>query len=87
MKIFPGILCRVIGGALHPSPNLGKIVEVIKYQGEHSLHGPIWNCKFANSDGISEYGATGNVMDFAEDWLKPIDGEKQKGTNIDAFSI
>lgn len=87
MKVAPGVLCRVVGGVLHPSPNLGKIVEVIAYQGEHSLHGPIWSCKFANSEGISEYGVMGSIMDFAEDWLKPINGEKQKGTKINAFSI
>lgn len=85
-KILPGMLCEVIAGALHPSPNLGKIVTVIKYQGEHTLHGPIWQCSLPSS-GITEYGAVGSIMDFAEDWLKPIQGEKLKESKIDAFSI
>lgn len=74
MKIEPGVLCKVISGALMPSPNLNKIVTVIEYQGEHTLHGPVWKCSIDN--GITEYGVVGNSMDFAEDWLEPIGKSK-----------
>lgn len=87
MKVAPGVLCEIVGGALHPSPNLGKIVEVIKYQGEHTLHGPIWQCKFPDSNGITEYGVVANLMDFAEDWLKPIPKQTKENVEIDSISV
>lgn len=72
MKIKSGILAEVVGGSMHPSPNLGAIVEVGPYQGEHSLHGPIWRCMSADGELVSEYGVVAIALDFAEDWLKPI---------------
>lgn len=68
--IKPGILCRVIGGALHPSPNLGKIVTVSTYQGEHTLWGDVWRC--TGEDLVSEYGVKAIALDFAADWLEPL---------------
>ena len=78
MKIKPGILAEVVGGAIHPSPNLGVIVEVGTYQGEHSLHGTIWRCLAKEGQLVSEYGVVAIALDFAEDWLRPIPGEKEQ---------
>lgn len=72
--IKPGIKAKIIGGALAPSPNLGKIVDVVTYQGEHTLWGPIWRC--SGSDLVSEYGVKAIALDFAEDWLEPLRDDK-----------
>lgn len=76
MKVQSGILAEVIGGSLYPSPNLGVIVEVGPYQGEHSLHGPIWRCMASKGQLVSDMGVTAIALDFAEDWLKPIPGSE-----------
>lgn len=73
-EVKQGVLCEVVGGALHPPVNAGKIVKVASYQGEHSLHGPIWRC---SGDGlVTEYGVKAIAMDFAEDWLRPLPDEE-----------
>lgn len=85
MKVEKGVLCVIIGGAIHPSPNLGKYVTVDEYRGEHSLHGPIWSC--IGMGLITEYGVIGSRMDFAEDWLKPIKPESLKRNIEDEISV
>jgi hypothetical protein len=85
MRCKPGDLCEVIGGAfsLH---NLGKIVEVIRWEGDHSKFGIIWHCKSSKPDLITEYGAVGNQADFADDWLRPIPKEKSPAANDERFN-
>lgn len=72
MKLHPGILCRVVGGAIPGGLNVGKVVRVASLQGEHSEYGRIWRCTSTGIELISEYGAVGISADFAEDWLEPI---------------
>lgn len=86
MSIKPGVLCKVISGVLHPSPNLNKIVEVVEYLGEHSLYGSIWKCK-AKHNLITEYGVVSDSMDFAEIWLKPIPPETLHKEVLDEASV
>lgn len=81
MKVSPGVLCEVVGGLLgEKSPNLGLIVRVTKFVGEHELLGPIW-------EASSEYGERPDFsvvhrpiipghQDYAEDWLRPIPPER-----------
>jgi hypothetical protein len=81
--IGAGDLCRVISGlAGEWSPNIGLIVTVKEYRGEHSLHGPIWRCKAE----YAELGQPGiNVppgdVDFAQSWLKKIPPTTNPGIN------
>lgn len=83
MALKNGTLCEVVGGVLHPSPNLGVIVEVTAYAGEHSFYGPIYRCKGHGKDLVSEWGVVAITMDFAEDWLKPLpDNEESKSNSI-----
>lgn len=70
MKIYAGVLCKVIGGT--DGLNLGKVVRVASLQGEHSKLGRIWRCTAEGGDLITEYGAVGSTADFAQDWLEPI---------------
>lgn len=70
MKIYAGVLCRVIGGT--DNLNLGKIVRVASNQGEHSTLGRIWRCTVVEGTLITEYGGVGTVADFAQDWLEPL---------------
>ena len=71
MKIKLGMLCRVIGGT--DNLNVGKIVKVTSFEGEHSQLGNIWRCTTRGKHLVTEYGAVGLSADFAEDWLEPID--------------
>lgn len=73
--IKAGDLAEVIDGLLgKASPNLGLIVKVLAFQGEHFLHGRIWRCS-------AEYGVRGQdgsnvppgVLDFAQSWLRKIE--------------
>lgn len=71
MRCKVGDIAEVIGGALGLQ-NLGKIVEVCSYQGEHSQYGAIWRCRSLEGALITEYGAVGLSADFADDWLRPF---------------
>jgi len=73
--IKAGDLCRVISGLLgNDSPNIGLIVEVLAYVGDHSEHGRIWRCH-------AQYGEAGQpgvnvppgALDFAQSWLRKIE--------------
>lgn len=69
--IKAGDVCEVVSGAFEEKgPNVGKQVTVISLRGEHSLYGRIWQC--SGPDLITEFGAVGNVADFAANWLRKI---------------
>lgn len=56
--------------------NVGKIVEVCSYQGEHSKYGPIWRVRIVKgSQLVSEYGGVGITCDCADAWLEPLPPE------------
>lgn len=76
MKIYSGVLCKVIGGT--DGLNIGKTVRVSSLQGEHSKLGRIWRCAAVDTSLITEYGAVGIAADFAQDWLEPIPPETAK---------
>jgi hypothetical protein len=70
MRIYTGVLCRVIGGT--DNLNIGKIVRVASLQGEHSVYGRIWRCTTEGELLVTEFGAIGISADFAQDWLEPL---------------
>ena len=79
--IKAGDLCEVIDGLLgKASPNLGLIVKVLAYVGDHSKFGRIWRCE-------AEYAELGQLgvnippgsVDFAQSWLRKIEPPKNKG--------
>jgi hypothetical protein len=57
--------------------SVGKIVQVVKYIGEHSQYGPIWRCR-GKDQLVTEYGAVGQTADFADSWLRPIRPDNTK---------
>jgi hypothetical protein len=71
--IKAGDRCEVIDGMLgKDSPNLGLIVIVLSYVGDHSKFGRIWRCE-------AEYAVLGQVgeappgtADFAQSWLRKL---------------
>lgn len=73
--IKKGDLCEVINGMLGAaSPNIGLIVEVLSFRGEHSQHGRIWRCKAAYAElGQPGVNVPPGEADFAQDWLKKIE--------------
>lgn len=73
--IQAGDLCEVIDGLLgQASPNIGLIVTVVSFVGEHSQHGRIWRCKAEYAElGQPGVGAPPGHADFAQAWLKKIE--------------
>ena len=73
--IKAGDLAEVISGMNgSKSPNIGLIVRVLAYRGDHSQHGRIWRCEAE----YAELGQPGvdrppGTADFAQDWLKKIE--------------
>ena len=79
--IKSGDLAEVISGALGlNSPNVGLIVRVQSFAGEHSLHGRIWLCEAEYAElaqaGINTPPGTAH---FAQSWLKKIEPPKVGG--------
>ena len=72
--IKTGDRCEVVEGVFgKDSPNLGKIVTVISYEGDHSVHGRIWMCR---GKGLAtEYGGVGEQTSFAQSWLRKLPPE------------
>lgn len=56
------------------SPNIGLIVKVLSFRGEHSLYGRIWRCDAQyvelGQPGVNVPPGSG---DFAQIWLKKIE--------------
>lgn len=66
-----GDLAIVIEGALgEKSPNVGKIVQVRSFRGDHMLYGKIWRCSGTGLVGID--GTTKDELDFPATWLRKI---------------
>lgn len=75
--IKKGDQAKIIAGALgDKGPNIGKTVTVGFWQGEHSVFGNIW--KVHGSNLITEFGATGDELDCAAQWLQKIEPPKVK---------
>ena len=60
------IIKRSIEGAA-----VGKIVQCISYDGDHSQYGPMWKVR-AKEDLVTEYGGVGKEVHMPDDWLEPI---------------
>jgi hypothetical protein len=66
---------------------VGRKVRVISLQGQHSKLGNIWRCQSLDGQLVSEYGATGETMDFSASWLQridPINTDKQSTKELQA---
>ena len=69
-QLQPGDLAIIIKSV--DGLSIGKIVECVRIDGYHSKFGTIWLVQSQSSDLISEFGATGNRVHVAQDWLKKI---------------
>lgn len=73
MRCKPGIMARIVSGAFDKAgPNINKIVEVVKFVGNHPEFGPTWYC-ICKENLITEYGGVSHDADIADDWLEPIE--------------
>lgn len=72
--IEAGDLCQVIDGMNgQDSPNIGLIVTVIKFVGDHSQFGRMWRCEAEFGEAGQELaGVPGDQLDFAQTWLKKL---------------
>lgn len=77
--IKAGDLAEVIDGLLgKSSPNLGLIVRVLSYVGDHSQHGRIWRCEAEYAVlGQTGVGVPAGSADFAQAWLRKIEPPAQ----------
>lgn len=83
--IRAGDLAVVVSGLMgDASPNIGLIVRVVHFHGEHSQYGRIWTCE-------AEYGHRGQSgtdkipsghLDFAQSWLKKIEPPAPTDTQV-----
>lgn len=81
--IKAGDLCEVVDGATgKSSPNLGLIVRVLSYAGDHSKFGRIWRCEAEyaelNQPGVDTPPGT---ADFAQTWLRKIQDPKPQAAD------
>jgi hypothetical protein len=73
MRCKKGDMAHIINGT--DGLNVGKVVEVVAYQGEHSKYGPVWRVKSHGGNLITEYGGVGITCDCPDEWLKPFPPE------------
>lgn len=59
------------------SPNIGKIVQVVKFAGEHSLHGRCWLCKGTDVSRRETDQLPDGYFHVAQAWLKKINPPPQ----------
>ena len=81
--IKAGDLCEVIDGAKGKnSPNIGLVVRVLSFMGEHSQYGRIWRCEAEYAE-LHQAGrdVPPGAADFAQDWLRKIQPPKQQEIN------
>lgn len=57
------------------SPNLGLVVKVVSFVGEHSKLGRIWRCdaEYAERGQAGTDKVPGGMADFAQSWLRKIE--------------
>lgn len=78
--IQAGDLAEVIDGASgRASPNIGLIVRVLSFVGEHSKFGRIWRCEAAYAE-LAQPGCDvpSGTADFAQSWLRRIEPPKKE---------
>ena len=77
MNCKPGDLAYIVAGLVDPSPNIGKVVEVIGLYGIDSALGLMWRCR-ATSPILTRRrdGRITADLKFAspDAWLRPISG-------------
>lgn len=73
--IQAGDRCRVVDGLKgQDSPNIGLVVLVRSFVGEHSKFGRIWRCEaeFAERGQPGTDKVPGGMADFAQSWLRKL---------------
>jgi hypothetical protein len=85
--IHAGDRCEVIDGLLgKDSPNIGLVVVVISYVGDHSKYGRIWRCEAEYAErGQPGKNVPDGQADFAQSWLRklPPDAAPPQATTTD----
>lgn len=70
--IKSGDMAEVVEGVLgKQSPNLGKVVRVEQFRGEHSKYGRVW--RVSGDDLVTELGVRSGMFDCAQSWLRKIE--------------
>ncbi|MFK4444659.1 hypothetical protein ABH944_004837 [Caballeronia udeis] len=72
MNCKPGDLASIVGGLSNPSPNIGRVVEVIRLEVVDAVIGPVWNCK--SSQPLQTVHGLKDDFHVRDAWLRPIGG-------------
>ena len=80
LKNEKGGLSRIIKSV--DGISVGKIVQCLTVDGEHTKHGVIWLVA-SRENLVSEYGVVGNRMHLPDDWMVPIKPGELDGVNIE----
>lgn len=72
--IKAGDRCEVVDGLMgKASPNIGLIVVVRQYVGDHSKFGRVWRCEAEYAErGQIGRGVPPDMADFAQSWLRKL---------------
>lgn len=82
-QLHPGDLAIIIKSI--DGLSIGKIVECLSMDGEHSKYGKMWLVKFSEK-AVSEYGAVSNKLHLPQDWLRKIPNEPLEEEDLYSIS-
>jgi hypothetical protein len=76
MNCKPGDLAIVIRGLTHPSPNVGRVVEVVSRFADHEVLGCCWRCKSTQAMKVRTPRGDAHATEFwvPDAWLRPVSG-------------
>ena len=72
MNCKPGDLACIVGGLTAPSPSLGRVVEVIRFEGEFKDRGPVWLVR--SQEPLPTNRGPKCEFHSRDAWLRPISG-------------
>lgn len=79
-NLRPGDLAIIVESAL--GMQIGKIVQCVKLDGQHSLYGPMWVVS-SKEEMITEYGGKFQKVHMPQKWLRKIKpGETDKKKDV-----
>jgi hypothetical protein len=89
MNCKPGDLAIVIRGLTHPSPNLGRVVEVLSRLADHQSLGPVWHCKSRHAMKVRTPRGDELAAQFwvPDAWLRPVSGLPVHDEQLDEVTL
>ncbi len=86
MRCKQGDSAHIIDGALNRA-NVGKLVKCLRYDGDHSVLGPIWFVQSEGSDLVTEWGSVGSTCHVPDAWLRPLPPDAPPAENDPVYAL